>query len=82
MDTPNTSFWINRDAAGIYVFSTQDGIHPTCKWARKTREASGSAFEPTYTAKATYAGDRVNGYIISNGLYINMAGSLKAFTAH
>ena len=68
----NLSFFINMDCTGFYVFSMAEGMHPIAKWVRRDRNSEGSTFEPSYTAEIHYAGDRVNGYKIGLGLYVDM----------
>ena len=68
----NCTYFVNLDSTGFYVFSLSRGLDPIAKWVRRNRRSEGSStFEPLYTAAITYAGDRVNGYKITNGLYVD-----------
>lgn len=80
MDGNNLSYWINKDQTGFYVFSMMPGGVPECLWVRRTRNSPDiSNFEAAYAAKVNYAGDMVNGYKITHGLYMDLgAGDLQA----
>ena len=60
----NLSYFVNRDSTGFYVFSMAGGLNPIAKWVRARRDTdpNSSAFQASYTAAITYAGDRLNGY--------------------
>ena len=53
-----------------------------CKWVRRSRAALSSSsvneseFVPMYAADVEFAGDSINGYVIHEGIYMNLGGDM------
>ena len=79
----NLSYFMNKDSTGCYVFSMAQGLNPIAKWVRRDRASVRTKnFQASYTADIIYAGDRINGYKIEHGLYVDLGtGTLQARAA-
>ena len=71
-----------RAGASEQYFATRDGMYylitigaqgPSAWWCRRTRSRSSREFQG-YAADVKFAGEHLNGFVLSSGLYEDLGG--------